>query len=76
MNRPQVGSVWIRSFPYYSAHQLLTVLALGNSIQCGVPITRVLLLYSNGNINEESWSSSDFHLYTLIYPPPEERGVS
>jgi hypothetical protein len=73
--QPQIGSVWIRSFPYYSAHQSLTVLVLDNSM-LERAMTRVLLIYSNGNISEQSWSSSAFHLYTLIYPPPEERGES
>jgi len=74
MTQPPIGSVWIRSFPYYRTRQSLTVLVLGNSmLECA--LTRVLLIYSNGNISEESWSSSTFHLYTLIYPP-EERGES
>jgi hypothetical protein len=73
--QPQIGSVWIRSFPYYRTHQSLNVLVLGNSmLECAM--TRVLLIYDNGTIGEELWLTSTFHLYTRIYPPPEERGES
>ena len=76
MTQPPIGSVWMISYhPDYSSHQLLTVLVLGNSIQHYGAFTRVLLIYSNGNIGEESWSSRTFHLYTLVYSP-EERGES
>ena len=87
--QPQIGSVWTWGYPDHSAHQALTILVLGNSIQhhawWPTPSTRVLVIYSNGTISEESWSSSAFgwsssafgstcRKYTLIYPPPEERG--
>jgi len=79
MTQPQIGSVWMFSYhPYYRSYKLLTVLVLGNSIQCGVSFTRVLLIYSDGTISEESWSSSAFgrpssafgsthSKYTLLY---------
>ena len=91
--QPQIGSVWAWGYPwtwgypYYSTHQALTVLVLDNSIQHHGASTRVLVIYSDGIISEESWSSSAFgwsssafgstpRKYTLIYSPEErdERG--
>ena len=79
--QPQIGSVWTLGYPYYNAHQSLTVLVLDNSIQHHVVYhvvsTRVLVIYSDGTISEESWSSSAFgsthRKYTLLYSL-EERG--
>ena len=70
MTQPPVGSVWIRSFPDHSARQSLTVLVLDNSMLDGAE-TRVLVIYSDGIIKEMLWSSSSFHLYTLVYSPEE-----
>jgi len=90
--QPQIGSVWAWGYPwtwgypYYSAHQALTVLVLDNSIQHHGASSRVLVIYSDGIISEESWSSSAFgwsssafgstpRKYTLLYSL-EERGES
>ena len=78
--QPQIGSVWAWGYPrtwgypYYSAHQALTVLVLDNSIQHHSASTRVLVIYNDGTISEESWSSSacsafgsTHRKYTLVY---------
>jgi hypothetical protein len=79
MTLPPIGSVWTDndndpSFAY-------TILVLGNSIDHYGASTRVLLVYSNGNISDQLWSTSAFDSahaqdeYKLLYSP-EERGES
>jgi len=88
--QPQIGSVWTWGYPDHSAHQALTILVLGNSIQHHDVSTRVLVIYSDGTISVTTWSSSAFgrpssacsafgsthRKYTLLYSPEErdERG--
>jgi len=83
MTLPPIGSVWTDNDNDPSF--VRTILVLGNSIQhygayYGAS-TRVLLVYSNGNISDQLWSSSAFDsahaqdAYKLLYSP-EERGES
>jgi len=76
--QPQIGSVWTWGYPDHSAHQALTILVLGNSIQHYGASTRVLVIYSDGTISVTTWSSSAFgrpssafgsthRKYTLVY---------
>jgi len=79
MTLPPIGSVWTDNDNDPSF--VLTILVLGNSIDRYGASTRVLLVYSNGNISDQLWSTSAFDsahaqdAYTLVYSP-EERGES
>ena len=77
MTLPPIGSVWTDNDNDPSF--VRTILVLGNSIDRYGASTRVLLVYSNGNISDQLWSTIAFDsahaqdAYTLIYSP-EERG--
>jgi hypothetical protein len=79
MTLPPIGSVWTDNDndPSFAC----TILVLGNSIDRYGASTRVLLVYSNGNISDQLWSTSAFdsahaqYEYKLLYSP-EERGES
>ena len=72
MTLPPIGSVWTDKYPNYSDPSFVrTILVLGNGMQGGVAMTRVLLIYNNGNIRDESWLTSSFDTAPLLYSPEE-----